>query len=162
MWANSKIGDFKFDFTGFSRNSRVDMDNFLEGCEGRISGLGAIILNGYSNKWLVGNVTFITPLKDMDGFRTGVERHIYLKGYNREIGFDNCVAIPERLICDYLMYPKELNFAMDYWDLLEGYIEDEDTPDNFDKVYEMLDFFHIEREKFDDTVRRLEQFTELC
>lgn len=157
-----KFGSFIPNFSGIARNQKIDPLEFYKDFEGRITGLGAVILNGYSWKWLPGNVTIAVPDERLDGFYTGYEKFIYLENYDRETGYDCCVASPERLICDYLMYPKKLHFSADYWDLLEGYIEDEDTPDNFDKVYEMLDFFHIEREKFDDTVRRLEQFTELC
>ena len=35
-------------------------------------------------------------------------------------------------------------------------------PNDFNRVYAMLDFFKIAREKFDGTVRKLEAFRESC
>lgn len=158
----NKVGDFKPDYTGLARASKIDPNEFYKDCRGRVSGIGAVILNGYSTQWLAGNVTFITDSKELDGFYTGYEKYIYIPNYDRETGYDCFFASPERLICDYLMYPKELNFYQGYWDLLEGYIDDDNTPDNFDKVYDMLGHFGIDRKVFDDTVDRLNNLEERC
>lgn len=123
--------------------------------EGNISGVGAIILNGYSTVPLAGHLTFITSSEILDGLRDGMRRFIYLPDYDREIGYPCSIADPERVICDYLMYPDRLHGYRDFWDLLEGYEEDHK---DFSKVYEMMDLFHLDRKLLDEKIAVLGTF----
>lgn len=125
---------------------------------GRIIGLGASILNGYSYESLLGGITYYCPCKELDGVSDGVSRLIYLSGYPEiELGVDcDNFTNPERTICDFLMYPEELNADLFLYDLLEGYRDDEDTPDDWNRVYEMMKKLDIPKEKLDERLHDLE------
>lgn len=81
-------------------------------------------------------------------------------------GFPKSDSILEIVNFDEKKYDSYLgDYAYGYIsteEALEGYIDDDDTPNDFNRVYAMLDFFKIAREKFDDTVRKLEAFRESC
>ena len=161
-WAKYKVGDFTPDLRNMARSLNLDPFVYYENFSGKITGLGASILLGYSMEWLWGNVLVVAPSRSIDGLFTGCEKFVYLENYDRQTGFNEYLPSPERLICDFLMYPEELKFNLYYWDVLEGYIDDDDTPNDFNRVYAMLDFFKIAREKFDGTVRKLGAFRESC
>lgn len=146
------------DDSAFDLINNYKFDNpslFLE--HGRIVGLGAVILNGYSYENLLGNVTYYCSCKEFDGLSSGVEKYIYLPDYPKpEMGLvEGCNHTnPERTICDFIMYPKRLGLDLWVWDLLEGYQEEYD--DDWSKVYEMMDVFGIPRSKLDELLEILE------
>lgn len=142
----------------FDLVSNCKFDNVLEYFKsGRIIGLGAVILNGYSYENLLGNITYYCNCKELDGLQGIVESYIYLPDYPKlEIGLvEGCNHTnPERTICDFIMYPKRLGLDLWVWDLLEGYQEEYD--DDWSKVYEMMDVFGIPRSKLDELLEILE------
>lgn len=117
---------------------------------GHIIGLGANILNGYSYEQLEGHLIYLCDCAELHNLTNGISKLVYIENYKEpDFGFENCVSTPERTICDFLMYPKELE--KDFWllDAIEGYYEEYG---NFDKVYEMLNHFGISHTKFDEYV----------
>lgn len=124
---------------------------------GRIIGLGAIIFNGYSYENLIGNITYLSVCKNFDGLSTGVARLIYIEDYKEpDFGFENHVTTPERTICDFLMYPEELHADLWIYDAIEGYIDDDETPDDFHLVYEMMEHLGIDKQLLDERLKYLE------
>ena len=59
------------------------------------------------------------------------------------------------------MYPEELSADLWVHDAIIGYIEDDETPDDFHLIYEMLDHFGVDRSLFDKRVEELEEIEEL-
>lgn len=113
----------------------------------KVVGVGATILNGYSYIPCIYGLTIYTSVKDLNGFSSLLRKMVYLENYNSEIGYEESnVSSPERTICDYLMYPDELNAGLYLLDTLEGY---EDEFGNFDKVYEMMNKLGIQRSELD-------------
>lgn len=53
-WAKWKVGDFKPDFSNMARSLNLDPFVYYENFSGKITGLGASILLGYSREWLWG------------------------------------------------------------------------------------------------------------
>lgn len=107
----------------------------------------ANVLNGYSYANLRNGFQVYTPNKDLDNLVTSIRRFIYLPDYNTKIGIDHNIPSPERVICDFLMYPDKLSSSLYLLDAMEGYVEEYG---NFDKVYEMMSLFNIPKEKLDD------------
>lgn len=141
------------------QNVKIDLSEYQLG---NIIGLGAIILNGYSNEYIIGNLTYLTNIKDLDGLSTGIFKLIYIKDYKEpDFGFNNHVSTPERTVCDFLMYPNELCADLWIYDILEGYLEDEDTPNDWGKVYEMMEHFGIDRCLLEDRLSKLEKMQEV-
>lgn len=117
---------------------------------GHIIGLGANILNGYSYEHLEGHLTYLCDCRELNNLFNGIATLIFIEGYKEpNFGFENCVSTPERTICDFLMYPEELQKDLWLLDAIEGYYEEYG---NFDKVYEMLDHFGIPHTEFDEYV----------
>lgn len=115
--------------------------------DNKVIGLGATILNGYSTINPFGGLKFLATCEELNGVSSSVFEYIYLSEYNETIGYeDSNISSPERNICDYLMYPKELGADLYLLDALEGY---EDEFGNFDKVYEMMDKLNIKRSELD-------------
>ena len=115
--------------------------------DNKVVGLGATILNGYSTVNPFGGLKFLAPCEELNGVYSSVFEYVYLNGYNNVIGYEESnVSSPERTICDYLMYPNELNAGLYLLNTLEGY---EDEFGNFDKVYEMMDKLGIQRSELD-------------
>lgn len=110
----------------------------------KVVGLGASILNGYSYAPYTCCLPVYTPVKDMNDIRGFFFRFVYLEDYNEEIGYEEGnIPSPERTICDYLMYPKELHAYLYLVETLEGY---EEEYNNFDRVYEMMKLFNIPKD----------------
>lgn len=126
---------------------------------GHIIGLGAVILNGYSYENLVGNVTYLCNCKELDGVSSAVFRLVYIKDYKEpDFGFqENHVSSPERTICDFLMYPEELQADLWIYDAIEGYIEDDETPDDFHLVYEMMEKLGIDKGLLDERLHDINE-----
>lgn len=123
---------------------------------GHVIGLGANILNGYSYEPAVGGLTYLSNCPELVGNINGVYQFVYIKDYREpEYGFENCVSTPERTICDFLMYPEELEKDLWVYDAIEGYIEDDETPDNLTEVYNMMDHFGIDRQLLDELLPEL-------
>lgn len=140
------ISNYKFD----------NMEDYLS-C-GRIIGLGAMILNGYSYENLLGNITYLCCSSELDGVSDGVSSMVYIPNYKEvDTGVScNNFTNPERTICDFLMYPKELDADLWIYEALEGYIEDDETPDDFHLVYEMMGHFGIDKSLLDERLADLE------
>lgn len=117
--------------------------------QGKLVGLSATIFHGYSHQHLDHNIWLYTPTEYNKGFETLVVKMKYLEGYDTKTGYENnyCVASSERAICDYLMYPEELETDSWIYDELEGYMVDHE--DDLTKVYEMMDYFKIPHEALD-------------
>lgn len=82
-----------------------------------------------------------TGNKDLDGLTTPLRILKYLENYNTKLGFNtNGFPLAERVICDYLLYPKELGADIWLCEALEGYIEDND---DFSKVVEMANSLNV-------------------
>lgn len=82
-----------------------------------------------------------TGNKDLDDLTTPLRILKYLENYDTEIGFNtNGFPLAERVICDYLLYPKELGADIWLCEALEGYIEDND---DFSKVVEMANSLNV-------------------
>ena len=117
----------------------------------RIVGKAATILNGYSYGQLLGNILVYTEVDFLDRMQVLTYRYVYLKDYNTEVGYEKyCCSSPARNICDYFMYQKELNAAMNIMDAIEGY--DDDFNGDFTEVYEMMDFFKIDRKLLEEKI----------
>lgn len=108
-----------------------------------IIGLGAAILNGLSYEPIEGNVTILAPTRDLDGFNSGFARYIYLKDYDKSVGFENSsISSMERTICDYIKYKDKLS----YWDAYE-FIEfyDDEHDGDFSELYRVAEQMGIDR-----------------
>ena len=146
----------------FELVNSASIEDLNEYLVGNIIGLGALILNGYSYENLIGNITYLSNCKEMGTFDTVVTRHIYIEGYKeKDYGFENHIATPERMICDFIMYPEELSADLWVHNAIIGYIEDDETPNDFHLIYEMLDHFGVDRSLFDKRVEELEEIEEL-
>lgn len=146
MWENlmgCSIHEYKDNLSEDSINSVL---NYIS-ANYKVIGLGATILNGYSYIPCTCGLPIYTDVKELDGFSSLFRKMVYLENYNTSIGYeDSNISSPERNICDYLMYPKELGANLYLLDALEGY---EDEFGNFDKVYEMMNELNIPKDKLD-------------
>lgn len=98
----------------------------------------------YTANWLYGwsypvyggsRAIIYTGNRDLDDLTTPLRILKYLENYNTKIGFNaNGFPLAERVICDYLLYPRELGADLWLCEALEGYIEDNE---DFSKVVEM-------------------------
>jgi hypothetical protein len=130
---------------------KLNMDEYL--C-GHIIGIGAVILNGYSYEHLIGRLTYLCEDERIDGLCDDVCRYIYIKDYKMpDYGFENCISTPERTICDLLMYPDELDAYLWLGDALEGYLEDDETPNDFHLVYEMMEVLGVDKHLLDKAIK---------
>ena len=118
-------------------------------------GVSATILNGFSYKNPLGNMLFHSTNKLLDGIETVFFRFIHLENYDMQIGYEEypSVASPERNICDYFMYPKELDACLYEMDAIEGYYEEVDG--DMTSLYEMMKYFDIERSILDEKLKNL-------
>lgn len=121
---------------------------------GYITGLGALVLNGYSYESIEGGLTYVTKAEELHDMLTDCARLVYLPNYNFEIGYeeDPHVASSERMICDFLMYPEELYDYLYLCDALIGY-KDEFNWD-FSKVREMLIRLGGDESSLDEALER--------
>ena len=118
-------------------------------------GVSATILNGFSYKNPLGYMLFHSTNKLLDGIETVFFRFIHLENYDMQIGYEEypSVASPERNICDYFMYPKELDACLYEMDAIEGYYEEVDG--DMTSLYEMMKYFGIERSVLDEKMKHL-------
>lgn len=116
---------------------------------GKIIGKGAVILNGYSYVSIIGNITYLTmDWKEMDEVDLYMTKYLYIPDYKMpDYGFENHITTPERTICDLMMYPEKLRAS--YWlpEILQGYMEDFETPNNWGKVVESMKILGIKEER---------------
>ena len=151
------LDEVLFDTTG---NIKIDLRQYLVG---KIIGLGAVILNGYSYENLEGNISYLCNCKEFDGAFDGVCRYIYIENYREpDYGYTEggVIPTPERMICDFFMYPDELNFNLYVWDALIGYQDDDETPDDFSLVFEMFDHFGLDKSKLESAISELDYMRE--
>lgn len=106
----------------------------------------ANMIHGYSNSSIRSILQLYTPMKELNNCTTLLRRFIYLPNYDMTRGIKNNYPTPERTICDFLMYPKELCSDLYLMDAIEGYKEEFG---DFCKVYDMLKDFNIDKKDFD-------------
>lgn len=100
----------------------------------------ANFINGYSYTNISNGIKIYTPVKALHNTITPLRRFIYLPNYNTELGIIKNIPSKERVICDFLMYPKELSANLYLLDALEGY---EEEFGSFDNIYALMDILKI-------------------
>lgn len=112
-----------------------------------VVGCSAVSLLGYSSINVNYGINVYTPLKEFNGFVTKLRKFIYLPNYDINVSRLGSLPTKEKVVCDFLMYPKELSADLYMLDALEGYYEEFG---NFDKVYELMKELNIPNEKLDE------------
>lgn len=120
----------------------------------KIISIGAMILNGFTRERVVGNVIIPSSNSSASGVSDGVYTLVYLPNYNLDLGFERSnIASPERIICDYFLYPS-LRIPQIY-DFMEEY--GESIGWDFTSTYEMMGKFGLDKGLLDKLIEETRQ-----